>query len=72
MSDLWLSDDELSSATHRRQPAAQARVLDAWGVPYRRRPDGTLLVGRTALEAAMQRSTIPAGQKLAPANGLTF
>jgi hypothetical protein len=45
----WLSDAEVADATRRRQPAAQMRVLDSWGVPYRRRPDGTLQVGRAAL-----------------------
>lgn len=50
---LWLSDDELVDATHRKQPARQAKVLDAMGIPYQRRPDGTLLVGRAAIEAAL-------------------
>lgn len=60
MSDLpWLSDAELADATRRRQPSAQARVLAGWGVPYRKRPDGTLLVGRAALEAALAGSSRP-------------
>ena len=42
----WLSDSEVKDVTHRRQPAAQARVLQSWGVTFRRRPDGTLLVSR--------------------------
>lgn len=50
---LWLSDSELIGATHRKQPAAQARVLTNWRVPFQRRPDGTLLVGRQALEASL-------------------
>lgn len=69
---LWLSDTELVEATHRRQPARQARVLEDMGVPYRRRPDGTLLVGRAAMEAALARSTMPTGRTPQPANGLTF
>ena len=36
----WLSDSEVKDVTHRRQPAAQARVLQSWGVTFRRRPDG--------------------------------
>ncbi len=59
MSD-WLSDAELADATRRKQPSAQARVLGGWGVPFRRRPDGTLLVGRAALQAALSGAARPA------------
>jgi hypothetical protein len=64
---LWLSDAEVADATRRKQPAAQARVLDDWRVPYRRRPDGTLQVGRAAMEAALSGATMrdqPAGNGL--------
>lgn len=64
---LLLSDDELQDITHLRQPAAQARFLERMRVPYRRRADGTLLVGRAAMERAMlasddgdQRTSAPA------------
>lgn len=53
MSDLVLADEELRTVTHLKQPAAQARFLDRMRVPYRRRADGTLLVGRSAMERAM-------------------
>ena len=66
---LWLSDAEVADATHRRQPASQAKMLERMGVPYQRRPDGTLLVGRTAMEAALAGSTMPAK---ASANGLNW
>lgn len=56
----WLSDKELADATRLKQPSAQARVLTGWGVPFRRRPDGTLLVGRAAFEAALAGSSRPA------------
>lgn len=56
----WLSDQEVADATHRKQPSAQARVLAGWGVPYRRRPDGTLLVGRAAVDAALAGTVRPA------------
>jgi hypothetical protein len=68
----WLSDAEVADATRRRQPAAQMRVLDSWGVPYRRRPDGTLQVGRAAMETALLGSTMQPSQPRAPANGLNF
>ena len=51
---LHLTDDELLSLTHLRRPSAQARALRVMGVPYRTRPDGTLLVGRIAAERAHQ------------------
>jgi hypothetical protein len=69
VSTLWLSDDELVDATRRRQPARQARVLADMKVPYQRRPDGTLLVGRAAMEAALTGGSM--GAKPA-ANGLNW
>jgi hypothetical protein len=65
----WLSDAEVADITRRRYPACQARVLDAWGVPYLRRPDGTLQVGRAALEAAQAGGRM--GDKQA-GNGLNW
>ena len=50
---LDLDDDELVHITGKKQPAAQARFLAAMRVPYTRRKDGTLLVGRAAMEMAM-------------------
>ena len=47
---LCLSPDELHALTHLVRPAAQARFLEELGIPCRRRPDGTLLVLRRALE----------------------
>jgi hypothetical protein len=69
MSALWLSDAEVRDATRRKYPAAQARVLDGWRVPYQRRPDGTLQVGRAAMEAAMAGATMA---KKPAANGLNW
>jgi hypothetical protein len=66
---IWLSDAEVGDATRRIYPAAQARVLESWGVPYQRRPDGTLQVGRAAMEAAMSGATMRAKPA---ANGLTW
>jgi hypothetical protein len=67
--NLWLSDAEVADATRRTYPAAQGRVLKAWGVPFQRRPDGTLQVGRAAMEAAMAGSRMDG--KTA-ANGLNW
>jgi hypothetical protein len=67
----WLSDDELAEATHRRRFTAQARALERMGVPFVRRPDGSLLVGRDAMEAALSRGGAIVGTQT-PANGLTW
>lgn len=54
---LDLTDAELLMITHLTQPAAQARALDRLRVPYARRIDGTLLVGRDAMNRALGAST---------------
>lgn len=70
----WLTDAELQDATHRRKPGAQARALDAMGIPWRRRPDGSLLVGREALaQALLARPPAPGvASPLPAANGCTW
>lgn len=63
----WLSEAELVKMTGKTKPSAQARALDAMGVPYRRRLDGKLIVGRAALERTL---TMPA--KPLTSSGLAF
>lgn len=69
---LHLTDDELLSLTHLRRPSAQARALQVMGVPYRTRPDGTLLVGRIAAERALSAPAPVEPSRLAAANGLRW
>ena len=69
---LHLTDDELIGLTHRRRPSAQARALQVMGVPYRTRPDGTLLVGRIAAERALTGPAPAEPQRQAAANGLRW
>jgi len=69
---LHLTDEELLSLTHLRRPSAQARALRAMGVPYRPRPDGTLLVGRLAAGRALAGPTPVDPQRQAAANGLRW
>ncbi len=69
---LHLTDEELLSLTHLRRPSAQARALKAMGVPYRPRPDGTLLVGRLAAERALAGPAPIDPQRQAAANGLRW
>jgi hypothetical protein len=56
---LDLDAAELHRITGRTQYAAQARFLERMRVPYTRRPDGSLLVGRLAMQQAML--ALPAG-----------
>ena len=49
---MILSDDELRALTQRRQRAAQRRVLAALHIPYRERPDGTIVVFRRDVDGA--------------------
>lgn len=67
---LWLSDAELIEATHRARPSAQAKALRRMGVPFQERPDGSLLVSRAALEAALSGSAIVTSRP--SANGLNW
>lgn len=46
---MILTPADLSALTQRERPSAQARVLDALGVPYATRPDGTLIVSRSVV-----------------------
>lgn len=48
-----LTEDELVEITRYRQPKRQADVLDGWKVPYERRIDGSVVVGRAAFDQAM-------------------
>jgi hypothetical protein len=41
---MFLSDTQVRELTKRQRPAAQARVLVHLGIPFLRRPDGTLVV----------------------------
>ncbi|VFR32363.1 hypothetical protein BER2_1671 [plant metagenome] len=49
---LTLTDDEIEEITNRRQRPAQSRVLKALGIRHQTRPDGSLLVYRSAMPKA--------------------
>ena len=61
MSGLWwgraaemlLTADELVELTGKTRRAMQRDVLDALGIPFKTRPDGTLVVLRVAVQAAL-------------------
>lgn len=46
-----LTEPELRELTHKQRPTAQARALRAMGIPHWRRPDGSLAVLRSAVDA---------------------
>jgi hypothetical protein len=49
---LVLSPEELIEVTAKVKPIAQARELEAMGIPYRRRRNGSLCVARIHVEGA--------------------
>jgi hypothetical protein len=47
---MILTASDLIDLTGRQRPRWQARVLDHLGIPYRSRPDGSLVVLRAHVE----------------------
>ena len=66
MTGHWLSAAEVVTLTMRKRPSAQARVLDALKIPYRERPDGTLVVFRSAFAGAEESEKPPPQLHLPP------
>jgi hypothetical protein len=58
---MILTRDEIVELTGKQRLPAQVRVLDALAVPYRRRPDGTIVIFREAIHHAppQDRPTSP-------------
>lgn len=50
---MFLSNQQVQELTGRQRVSAQAKALDAMGIPYRRRPDDTLAVLRAAVETIL-------------------
>lgn len=48
---ICLSPEEIITITHRKKYSAQSRILNNWGIDYRVRPDGTLMVMREAFDS---------------------
>ncbi len=57
---MLLTEDELIELTGMQKRAAQCRVLDAIRVPYRVRPNGSIIVLRAAVDLAL--GGVPAAQ----------
>lgn len=47
---MFLTAEQIHELTDKTRPSAQARVLDGMGIPYRKRPNGTLAVLRIHVE----------------------
>lgn len=63
MGSIILLDDELELLTRKVKPFAQARMLKAIGVPFRCRPDGSIVVFRRDIEGpASEKRPGPAPQ----------
>jgi hypothetical protein len=56
---MILTDAEIAELTRRERRPAQRRVLDALGIPYRVRPDGTLVVFKAYFNAPTQDRSPP-------------
>lgn len=54
---MILSAEELVELTQRHKPAYQARVLDHMGIPYRKRPDRSLVVLRIHVETVSPKES---------------
>ncbi len=54
---MILTADQLEEVTGKRRARSQVDVLAALGIPYKTRPDGTPVVLRAALEAALGYAT---------------
>lgn len=50
---MILTPEEIVELTGRTRANAQARVLNALGIPHRPRPDGSLVVARASVDAAL-------------------
>ncbi|WP_434033549.1 DUF4224 domain-containing protein [Cupriavidus sp. a3] len=53
MTTLTLSGDEVRELTNRQKPSAQIRALRAMGIEHKVRPDGTVAVLRSHVDAQM-------------------
>ena len=58
---LILEEEELREITGYSKRASQARFLEGMRVPYQRRKDGSLVVGRAAMERALMGDRQSAG-----------
>lgn len=56
---MILSEKELEELTGKSRHKAQAKVLDFMGIPYKLRPDGSLVVLRSYLAPKEEKPSSP-------------
>jgi hypothetical protein len=56
---MFLTDSEITQLTGRTRHKAQAKVLDFMGIPYKSRPDGSLVVLRFNLAPSEEKPSSP-------------
>ncbi|MBK6552750.1 MAG: DUF4224 domain-containing protein [Rhodocyclaceae bacterium] len=61
---MILTNANLVELTQRRRRSAQARVLTALGVPFRQRPDGSIVVFESDLHAPPKERSAPPALRL--------
>jgi hypothetical protein len=54
---MFLTEDDLTELTGKRQNAARIRVLNSMGVQHKMRPDGSIAVLRTHVERLFGESS---------------
>lgn len=64
---MFLTDDELTELTGKRQNAARVRVLNKMGVQHKIRPDGSIVVLRAHCERMLGEKTAKAEDTWRPA-----
>lgn len=59
MPTMFLTEDDLTELTSKRQNAARIRVLNSMGIQHKMRPDGSLAVLRAHVERLFGESSKP-------------
>lgn len=59
MITMFLTDDDLTELTGKRQNAARIRVLNAMGVQHKIRPDGSIALLRAHVERLFGEKSKP-------------
>jgi hypothetical protein len=64
---MFLTEDELTELTGKRQNAARVRVLNSMGVQHKIRPDGSVAVLRSHVERLFGEKTANSKMEWQPA-----
>lgn len=68
---MILTEDQLRELTQRQKASAQCKVLDALGIRWKRRPDGSVVVfERDIYHEAKEKRPAPPSLRLSPSRGI--